>query len=226
MYDTTLKYAKGCVNERLFQWTLSLAAIALLAPNAVVAQQTETRPVNVVASNFTGLSAFTATGFQSGSVHLDNVRIRNTSFNVQAPNYHSTGTPWLIGLNYTYVFKNKVSLGAQVEFFPVSKQVALSLTPGFQFNEKILGYLKLGWVHAPSTVDQGPGRQAYDVNLNGLVAGLGAKYLFTKNLYGFLEVNTVKFQPLNFTSWQGSIPIEGSATTRAQNILLGVGYRF
>jgi len=226
MNDPTLKYAQGYINERRFQWTLCLAVSALFAPNFTSAQQTEARQPNVALSHFTGLSAYTATGFQSGSVHLDNVRIRNTSFNVQAPNYHSTGTPWLIGLNYTYVFKNKVSLGAQVEFFPVSKQVALSLTPGFQFNEKILGYLKLGWVHAPSTVDQGPGRKAYDVNLNGLVAGLGAKYLFTKNLYGFLEVNAVQFQKLNFTSWQGSIPIEGSATTRAQNILLGVGYRF
>ena len=226
MNDTTLKYAIGCIKARRCHWICSIAVSALFASSLASAQHKEAHTSTPTTSSFTGFSVFTATGLQTGSVHLDNVRIRNTSYNVQAPNYHSTGTPWLIGLNYAYVFKNNVSLGAQLEYFPVSKQVALSLTPGFQFNEKMQGYLKLGWVHAPSTVDQGPGRKAYDVDLNGLVAGLGAKYLFTKNLYGFLEINVVQFQKLNFTSWQGTIPIEGSATTRAQNILLGVGYRF
>jgi opacity protein-like surface antigen len=211
-----LKYANKAINSLRL---CNVLAFALSTTFALPLAHAQTSP-------FTGVSIFTSGGFQSGSVKLENVRVRNTRFSVPVENLHSTGNSWLIGLNYTHVFQNSTSLGAQVEFFPVSKQVALSLTPGYQFNEKILGYLKLGWVHAPSTVDQGPGRKAYDVNLNGLVAGLGAKYLFTKNLYGFLEVNAVQFQKLNFTSWEGSIPIEGLATTRAQNILLGVGYRF
>jgi opacity protein-like surface antigen len=207
-------------------WALILGLSALLLSSMADAQQVAPHPDTTPSPSFTGLSIYTAAGLQSGSVYLDNVRVRNTTYTVNAPNYHSTGTPWLIGLNYTHVFKNNVSLGAQLDFFPVSKQFALSIAPGFQFNEKTLGYLKLGWVHAPSTVDQGPGRTPYSVDLNGLVVGLGAKYLFTKSLYGFLEVNVVQFQKLNFTSWQGNIPIEGSATTKAQNIMLGVGYRF
>lgn len=226
MNDEKLKYTSDYMNTPKYFRMLGLIIGAMCIPYLTMAQVAKTETSTTVASNFLGFSALTAIGLQSGTVKLDNVRLRNTPYNVQLPNYHSTGTPWLVGVNYTYVFKNSVTLGGQLEYFPVSQQMAISLTPGFQFNEKIHGYLKFGWIRAPSTVDQGPGRKSYDVDLYGIVAGLGAKYGFTQNLYGFLEVNTAQFQKLNFTSWQGALPIEGSATTRAQNIMLGMGYRF
>jgi len=210
-----LKYANKAINIS----RLNVIAFALSTIFALPVAHAQTSP-------FSGVSIFTSGGFQSGSVKLENVRVRNTSFSVPAENLHSTGNSWLIGLNYTHMFQNSTSLGAQVEFFPVSKQVILSVTPGFQFTDDVQGYLKLGWVHAPSTVDQGPGRRAYNVNLHGMVAGLGTKVAFAKNFYGFIEINYVQLQKLNFTSWEGPIPIEGTAKTSAQNVMLGVGYRF
>jgi opacity protein-like surface antigen len=121
---------------------------------------------------------------------------------------------------------NRVALGAQVEYYPISQQVSLSISPGYAFNNWLLGYLKLGWVYVPSTVDQGPGRQAYDVNLNGVVAGIGVKAMITRGVYGYAELNYVQLERLKFTSWAGMIPITGYANTKAYNAVIGVGYRF
>jgi opacity protein-like surface antigen len=177
-------------------------------------------------SSFKGLSVYTATGLQKGSVTLSDVTVSNTNIPVPTNDYHSTGTPWMVGLNYAHALSSRITLAAQIDYFPVSQQVALSILPGYEFTSRTLGYIRLGWVHAPSTVDQGPGRAAYKVNLNGVVGGIGAKYLVTPNLYGFVELNYVKFEQLRFTSWVGQIPITGNANSQAVNLLLGVGYRF
>lgn len=184
------------------------------------------KKVSAQDSVFTGPSIYTATGYQYGSVRLNDVRVRNTSIGVQIPNYYSTGSFWLTGLNYTHVFKNNLSLGGQVEYYPISEQVSVSISPGYAFNDAFLGYLKLGWIYGSSKVDQGPGRQAYKVNLNGVVAGIGVKAMIFKGIFGYVEFNYAQFERLNFTSWAGPIPITGNADTKAYNAVIGLGYQF
>ena len=177
-------------------------------------------------SVFQGPSVYTATGYQYGSVRLNDVRVRDTDINVPIPNYYTNGSFWLTGVNYTHVFANDLSLGAQLEYYPISQQVSVSISPGYAFNEQVLGYLKLGWVYGSSTVDQGPGRQAYKVNLNGVVAGMGVRAMIYQGVFGYVEFNYAQFERLSFTSWAGPIPITGNADTKAYNAVIGIGYQF
>jgi hypothetical protein len=177
-------------------------------------------------SAFTGPSIYTATGYQYGSVKISDVRVSGTNVGIRLPNYYSNGSFWLTGLNYTHVFKNNLSLGGQVEYYPISQQLSISISPGYAFNDRFLGYLKLGWVNGSSTVDQGPGRQPYKVNLNGVVAGAGIKASIFKGVFGYAEFNYAQFERLSFTSWAGPFPISGNADTKAYSVVIGLGYKF
>ncbi len=173
-----------------------------------------------------GLSIYTATGYQHTMIEASDMRVRNTNIRLPSERSSTNGSFWFAGVDYTHVFANQFSLGAQFEYYPRSGQVTLSVSPGYAFNDQWLGYVKFGWAYVPTKIDQGPGLPSNTVNLNAVFAGIGAKRMIYRGLFGYAELRYAQVERVNFTSMVNSIPIEGSANTQAVNAIIGLGYRF
>ncbi|UOD50965.1 outer membrane protein [Orrella daihaiensis] len=209
-----------------------LCGLALLAGNVFASE------AGLGASSdkgFTGLSLYTATGYQHTTIKGENLRVQGTNITLPSRTEKTNGSFWLVGLDYTHVFANRMSLGAQFDYYPKSGQYALSISPGYQFNETVLGYLRFGWANVPTTVEQGVGQPSYKTWLNAYFAGIGAKVNITRGLFAYAELRYSEVDRLNFTSTADvtvapgvvrSVPIEGSADTSAINAFIGLGYRF
>lgn len=198
--------------------------VTLLPPASVLASGL-TRETGL-ASSLTGWSIYTGSGYQNARVEVSGVRVRHTNIALPSSEYHSDSSFWLTGLNYTRVFDTRFSFGAQIEYYPINGQMAVSVSPGYALNDSMLSYLKLGWANVPTTVDQGPGRQSLETNLNAFFVGAGVKMMVYQGVFGYAELTYSQLERLNFTGFVDSVPIQGSADITAVNAMIGLGYRF
>ncbi|MCD8503734.1 MAG: hypothetical protein LRY56_00565 [Burkholderiaceae bacterium] len=183
---------------------------------------------------FTGLSVYTATGYQNATIKGSNLKVQGTDITLPSQSETKHSTFWLLGLDYTHVFANQFSLGAQFDYYPKSGQYALSLSPGYEFNDRVMGYVRLGWANVPTTVAQGPGQPNYKKWLNAYFVGVGTRVNIYRGVFGYAEVRYSEVERLNFTGSAvlpnapqlGPVPIQGSADTTAVNAFIGLGYRF
>lgn len=221
----------------LVRWLLSGMVAIGLGTSAANAQEADTKLFGGSAKGFTGLSIYTATGYQHATVKTSNTRARVMGNDILLPSVTETthSTFWLTGLDYTYVFNNKFSLGAQVDYYPKSTQVALSISPGYEFSDRVLGYLRFGWASVPYTVQRGGGTPTYETRLDAYFAGVGAKVNLYRGIYAFGEIRYSQVERVNFTATLDyevlpgtkiSVPVQGSADTTAVNAFIGLGYRF
>ena len=95
--------------------------------------------------------------------------------------------------------------------FTLKNSWGLNLEPGYYVTDKTLGYLKFSWYNAelstnPSmslsyNIDGSSGSASLSQNVaktvNGVGYGLGAKQLFTDNLYGYVEYQYVQYSSVN-----------------------------
>lgn len=105
----------------------------------------------------------------------------------------------------------------------------LSVEPGYYVTDKTLGYLKFSWFN--STLKSNASVSALGMtdstnassNINGAGFGIGAKQLFTENLFGFVE-----YQYVTYGSTTQNFGSEVSASIKpSQNYgLVGIGYKF
>ena len=199
----------------------SLAAISIAGVSNVSANG-----AGLAQSAFTGLSVYTATGYQHTMAKASDIRIQGTDIRLPSERTTTDGSFWFTGLDYTHVFANQFSLGAQVEYYPRSGQVTLSVAPGYAFNDRWLGYVKFGWAYVPTTFDQGPGQPGIKRNLNTVFAGVGAKRMIYRGLFGYAELRYAQVERVNFNRVVGVIPIQGRVDVTAVNAIIGLGYRF
>ena len=184
---------------------------------------------------FTGASIYTATGYQNATVKGKNLRVQGTDIVLPSRSETTDSSFWLVGLDYTHVFDNQFSLGAQVDYYPISTQVAVSVSPGYAFNDTVMGYVRLGWASVPTTVEPGLGRPSQETRLNAYFVGLGTKVNLYRGVFAFAELRYAEVERLDFTGVAEvsvvpgqvmSVPIQGSADTSAVNAFIGLGYRF
>lgn len=199
----------------------SLAALSIAGvSNAAANEASSTR------STFTGLSVYTATGYQHTMAKASDIRVQGTDIRLPSERTTTDGSFWFTGLDYTHVFSNQFSLGGQVEYYPRSGQVTLSVAPGYAFNDRWLGYVKFGWAYVPTTFDQGPGQPSIKRNLNTVFAGVGAKRMIYRGFFAYAELRYAQVERVNFNRVVGIIPIEGRVDVTAVNAIIGLGYRF
>lgn len=178
------------------------------------------------AVNFEGLSVQAAVGIQQQTVKVSGLGINGTAYKLPNQRYDNTAVPFYLSAGYAAAVTPNLTLGAIVEYSPISNQVGISVVPGYALTDQTQAYLKLGWVYSPTTVDQGPGRSDSSEYLNGGLVGAGVKMLVTKNIYVYAELNYIRFASMRFGSWYGSMPINGYANVDAYNLMAGLGYRF
>ena len=212
--------------------SLTISAAGIVMAGAAVAQ---TDVSGGSPKGFTGVSIFTATGFQYATVDGIDLRVQGTDTALPSVRETNQGTIWLVGLDYTHVFANQFSLGAQVEYQPSKDQFALSMSPGYAFNKRVMGYFRFGWASVPTTIAQGPGSPSLEKNLNAYFGGIGAKVNLDSGIFVYAEVRYARVERYDFVSSANvslapgrsmTVPVQGSANTTAVNTFIGLGYRF
>jgi hypothetical protein len=152
------------------------------------------------------------------------------SFNIAANVFYNFGSQNAgqynfgnVGDSYTYQSKLKNIWGVSVE-------------PGYNFGDKSLGFLKLGWASATASVTSSGSDAGYSGALppgtysgtsNGFLYGLGFKQLLTENIFVGVEAYQVAFSTV---TQSGSSATFGNVTgSQKPNLTYGginLGYKF
>lgn len=115
----------------------------------------------------------------------------------------------------------------------------LSVEPGFYFDEKTLGFLKLAYVQTNMQAnmycdasDQACENRSigpFTGTLRGFGYGLGVKHMFDHNLYGAIDVLGVSYNSMNRTySWLSTIDTNNDANFKPSQWMgfVSIGYKF
>ena len=211
------------------------------------------------ATNFEGFGLQLSTGYQHNKIKTSNP----WKFNGQptTPGGFALGStsdskgemPLNIGVGYTAALSERFTLGALVEYNPLSmktgttyttfdgvvppnpddrikgkleNQVSISLVPGYAFTDSTMGYARIGWINATAKLTPLTG-EGFSKNTNGVLLGLGARHLFTDSIYGFAEATYANYSgsTSSLSTEQGN-KISAKLTPESYSFLIGVGVRF
>jgi len=213
------------------------------------------------AKNFEGFGLQLSTGYQNNEVKASNLTFNGipasevSEENLGFSNASKGEMPLNIGVGYTFALTDRFTLGALVEYNPLSmntgnsrltydgvasndpddlikgkleNQVSISIVPGYAFSDSTMGYARVGWINATAkaSVDD----LTFSKNTNGILLGLGARHLFTKNIYGFAEATYANYGGATASTMGdvGGQParIGVKLTPTSYSFLVGVGVRF
>jgi len=182
-------------------------------------------------SAFEGFYGQVSTGFESNTV--DSAQLTGQDFggvanvsNAASPSANSA--PLVFGLGYTFLVKDKFTLGLGVDYsaltqttstagffypgtgfddvydynFTVSNRFSLFVTPGYAIDQDKLAYVKLGYTNQRLKYSQTNccSVPSNTDNVNGYVLGLGYKQIITQGLYAFVEANYYAFERASLSS--------------------------
>ena len=211
------------------------------------------------AQNFTGFGLQLSTGYQNNEIKAKDLTLNGipasevVGLSVGFDNSSKGEMPLNIGASYTFALTDRFTLGALVEYNPLSmktgnstltvdgvkstdptdvingkleNQVSVSLVPGYAFTKSTMGYARVGWINATAKGSSTDG-SSVSTNANGVIFGLGAKHLFTSNIYGFAEATYATYSDATVSNRQtNGTQTAFKITPTSYSLLVGVGYRF
>lgn len=157
------------------------------------------------------------------------------AFNIAANVFYNIGNQDAGSNNYNLSGPNGYLTANQS--FKMKNSWGVSLEPGVYLAEKTLGYLKLSYYNASLDYNSGASASitspAYSAStsysssssMNGIGYGIGAKQMFTDNIFGFVEYQYVQYDTWSDSGLFGS----GYSTSYKPNQnygWIGVGYKF
>ena len=187
------------------------------------------------AENFSGFSVGLNTGFNSNTVVWNTdtsssgnsieIGRQNTPFNINASYIFALSQSATLGLGANYDLTNTKFVSSSVsDSFTLNGTIknhySLNLEPGYAFNEKTLGYVKVTYESA-TLVGAGTST-TISKSISGYGYGFGTRYLIDKNLFLNLEMLNANFTKLSTT-------VSGTAMTITPKMLsatIGIGYKF
>jgi hypothetical protein len=210
-------------------------------------------------SAFEGMYGQISTGYEKNTASsaqltgTDNGGVPNLS---NSANPSSGSSPLVLGLGYTFLIKDKYTLGLGVDYsalsqdtsvtgfyypgissnvydykYSISNRVNLFIAPGFAVDRDKLIYVKFGYStqnvqYSQTNCCSTPSNKA---QVNGYGLGLGYKQMIANGFYGFAEANYYSYSSAGMASTYSDGPggaVSSSPKFNAYNFLLGLGYRF
>jgi outer membrane immunogenic protein len=206
------------------------------------------------AKNFEGFNIQASTGYQHNDIDVSNVTVNGLSIpGGGAQDTHKGRMALNLGAGYTFAINDRFTLGALVEWNPLKmktgsgsltvngssvagteysgkleNQVSISIVPGYAFNDRTLGYLKLGWIHAKAKLEPNAANSPnFSESVDGFLMGVGAKHLFNKNVYGFAEATYASYGSVNSSrDIGGGVIVGGKMKPSSYSFLVGIGAQF
>jgi hypothetical protein len=210
-------------------------------------------------SAFEGMYGQISTGYEKNTASsaqltgTDNGGVPNLT-NTMNPS--SGAAPLVIGLGYTFLVKDKYTLGLGLDYSALSQDTAaagfyypgissnvydykysisnrfnLFIAPGFAIDKDKLAYVKLGYStqsvqYSQTNCCSTPSNKD---QLSGYGLGLGYKQMIANGFYGFAEANYYSYSSAGMASAYTDGPggtVSSNPKFNAYNFLLGLGYRF
>lgn len=127
--------------------------------------------------------------------------IADSGFNLAANMFYVIGDQKAGQKNASYAnstgFWQRQSLDTKLQ-----NTFGISVEPGWNFSSETLGYAKLAWVNTrmnfnssyADSYSTNNANETHQATVNGFGYGLGAKHLFTKNIYGAVDLMGVSYK--------------------------------
>lgn len=191
---------------------------------------------NAQSGAFTGLTIEAASGYQSMRLSAKNLTVSNPKLRINnrsIPNniapQNISGIPFALNVGYVFGFNESATIGIRFEYNPQSNRYAAVILPGYALTDRAQGYLRLGWAYMATTIGSTfPGAQAQSQTayFNGPTIGIGAKYKVIDSLYLYGELNYYQYNDVKMAAVIGNNQFTGTVSSRAANVLVGIGYTF
>jgi hypothetical protein len=208
---------------------------------------------------FEGMYGQISTGYDKNTASsaqltgTDNGGVPNLT-NIANPS--SGAAPLIVGIGYTFLIKDKYTLGLGLDYsalsqdtsvagfsypglssdvydykYSISNRVNIFIAPGFALDRDKLVYVKLGYStqnvqYSQTNCCSTPSNKA---QVSGYGLGLGYKQMIANGFYGFAEANYYSYSSASMASTYTDGPggtVSSSPKFNAYNFLLGLGYRF
>jgi len=187
-------------------------------------------------NGFTGLTIEAASGYQSMRLSAKDLRVSNSKLSISnrsIPNNIApksiSGVPFALNVGYIFGVTESTTVGVRLEYNPQSSRYAVVILPGYGFTERAKGYLRFGWAYMASSIGEtfpGAQSQTQTAYFHGPTFGIGARYKIIEDLYLYGEVNYYQYNDVGLTATVGNNRFTGIVSSKAANILVGIGYRF
>lgn len=160
----------------------------------------------------------------------------NISGSVALGYNHGFRNGFNIGANIFYSIRNddagSVSVGDTTDNFEINNKLkniwGISVEPGYAFTDNSLGFVKLGWAQADSSLDISDsldGSSSLDFGkTNGFLYGIGYKHAVSKNVYLGVEVYQIAFNSKTETLDGGGTTIESRPNYTYGGLILGAKF--
>jgi hypothetical protein len=187
-------------------------------------------------NSFTGLTIEAASGYQSMRLSAKDLRVSNSKLSISnrsianniAPK-NISGVPFALNIGYMFGVTESATFGVRLEYNPQSSRYAVVILPGYGFTERAKGYFRFGWAYMVSSIGEtfpGAQSQTQTAYFHGPTFGIGARYKIIRDLYIYGEANYYKYNDVGLTATVGNNRFTGIVSSKAANILVGIGYRF
>jgi len=178
------------------------------------------------AEKFAGASVGINTGFESN----------HTSFTYNTTNLGGHSTPFNINGSYTFLISPTMTVATGLTYdltdttattfnggnIKLKNHYALNIEPGYALSENTLGYLKVAYHSASSSIYSSTYSATYNKSVTGWGYGMGAKHKLDKNLFINIEIQQVGYDAYSPNSNISS----GTITHTSTFGTIGLGYQF
>jgi opacity protein-like surface antigen len=181
---------------------------------------------NAVAQSekFAGASIGINTGFESNQTALaqtsSTLGAHSTPFNINGSYTFVISPTVVIATGLTYDLADATAASASSATFKLKNHYSLNIEPGYALNDTTLGYLKIAYHSASSSIASGS--NSYSKTATGWGYGFGSKYKMNKNLFVNIEV-----QQVGYDAYQPSSNVSSGSITHNSTLgSIGLGYQF
>jgi opacity protein-like surface antigen len=175
------------------------------------------------AEKFASASIGINTGFESNQTALANTATfggHSTPFNVNASYTFLISPTMTVTTGLTYDLTDATTATFSSGNAKLKNHYALNIEPGYALSENTLGYLKVAYHSASSSLSSGS--STYSKTVTGWGYGFGAKHKLDKNLFINIEIQQVGYDAYQPDSNVSSDTIAPTSTFGT----IGLGYQF
>ena len=174
--------------------------------------------------NFSGASVGFNTGYESNQFRQNSTNVslgaHSYPLNINGSYTFALSPRITVATGLTYDLRDATAASYSSGTFKLKNHYSLNIEPGYALTENTLGYLKVAYHSATSSIS---GTSAtYTKSMTGIGYGFGTKHKLDKNLFVNLEVQQVFYNPYT----PNSNVTSGTITQISTLGTFGFGYQF
>ena len=176
------------------------------------------------AEKFAGASVGINTGFESNQTGFSQVGssygAHSSPFNINGSYTFLLSPTMTVATGLTYDLTDATSASLSSVTAKLKNHYALNIEPGYALSENTLGYIKVAYHSASSSLSQSG--LTYSKTVTGWGYGMGAKHKLDKNLFINIEI-----QQVGYDAYQPNSNVSSGTITHTSTFgTIGLGYQF